>query len=247
MSTQHPDNANTPFFSDRPIIAGETEITEAYYAFSHLDCKEQLWDCEGKESDSYVVKKAFDALNDSKPGKPFPVDEQTCITLGDKTAAQYMKEIELIAPVVNQLSVYIPRRRKRKLHIGLFGYSRKAGSVSLPRAITFCAALYSVGFPPELMGISALNEKELELAKNNYRNFEIDLGEAARYYNPECIAMLPREVIKNAESILSRIPHERDEQHSQITSEIIELIRHHRFSEIPPLVVQAARLRGFLG
>ena len=57
MSTQHPDNATTPFFSDNPVIAGETEITEAYYAFSHLKCREQLWDCEGKESDSYVVKK----------------------------------------------------------------------------------------------------------------------------------------------------------------------------------------------
>ena len=34
----------------------------------------------------------------------------------------------------------VPRRRMRKLHIGLFGYSRSIGGISLPRAISFCAA-----------------------------------------------------------------------------------------------------------
>jgi len=57
MSTQHPDNVNSPFFVHNSIIGGEDEIKEAYYAFSHLGCDEQMWDCEGKEVDSYVVKK----------------------------------------------------------------------------------------------------------------------------------------------------------------------------------------------
>jgi len=35
----------------------EDEIQEAYYAFSHLGCDEQMWDCEGKEVDNYLVKK----------------------------------------------------------------------------------------------------------------------------------------------------------------------------------------------
>ena len=57
MSTQHPDNASTPFFASSSILAGEDEIHEAYYAFSHLGCDEQMWDVEGKEIDTYVVKK----------------------------------------------------------------------------------------------------------------------------------------------------------------------------------------------
>lgn len=57
MSTQHPDNASSPFFSANSILAGEDEIREAYYAFSHLGCDEQMWDVEGKEIDTYVVKK----------------------------------------------------------------------------------------------------------------------------------------------------------------------------------------------
>ena len=57
MSTQHPDNVHQPFFAANSELGGEDEIQEAYYAFSHLGCTEQMWDCEGKETDSYVVKK----------------------------------------------------------------------------------------------------------------------------------------------------------------------------------------------
>ncbi len=57
MSTQHPDNASVPFFAASSVLAGEDEIREAYYAYSHLGCDEQMWDVEGKEIDTYVVKK----------------------------------------------------------------------------------------------------------------------------------------------------------------------------------------------
>jgi phosphoenolpyruvate carboxylase len=57
MSTQHPDNASVPFFASSTVLAGEDEIREAYYAFSHLGCDEQMWDVEGKEIDTHVVKK----------------------------------------------------------------------------------------------------------------------------------------------------------------------------------------------
>ncbi len=56
MSTQHPDNVNSPFFVEDTELGGEDEVQEAYYAFSHLGCDEQMWDCEGKEVDTFVVK-----------------------------------------------------------------------------------------------------------------------------------------------------------------------------------------------
>ncbi|MBI5635821.1 phosphoenolpyruvate carboxylase, partial [Candidatus Micrarchaeota archaeon] len=64
MSTQHPDNVHPPFFAESPSLGGEDEIQEAYYAFSHLGADEQLWDCEGKETDSYVVKKLLSKYPD---------------------------------------------------------------------------------------------------------------------------------------------------------------------------------------
>ncbi|MFN3568432.1 MAG: phosphoenolpyruvate carboxylase, partial [Caldimicrobium sp.] len=57
MSTQHPDNVSLPFFAETTDMSGEDEIQEAYYAFFHLSCDEQMWDSEGKEVDDFVVKK----------------------------------------------------------------------------------------------------------------------------------------------------------------------------------------------
>ena len=57
MSTQHPDNVTMPFFTEGTYFLGEDEIKEAYYVFSHLRCEEQMWDCEGKEVDEFVIKK----------------------------------------------------------------------------------------------------------------------------------------------------------------------------------------------
>ncbi len=57
MSTQHPDNVHLPFFAQGGKIGGEDEVKEAYYSYSHLGIDEQMWDCEGKEVDNYVVKK----------------------------------------------------------------------------------------------------------------------------------------------------------------------------------------------
>src|SRR2546421_9342040 len=57
MSTQHPDNVAMPFFAQSAPITAEDEFREAYYAFSHLGCDEQMWDFEGKEVDGHVVEK----------------------------------------------------------------------------------------------------------------------------------------------------------------------------------------------
>ena len=57
MSTQHPDNVSTPFFSDSDILAGEAEVKEAFFVFSQLGCNEQMWDSEGKAVDNQVVEK----------------------------------------------------------------------------------------------------------------------------------------------------------------------------------------------
>ena len=54
MSTQHPDNVNSPYFANNTQLSGDDEVLEAYYAYSHLGCDEQMWDCDGRK-----VKKIF--------------------------------------------------------------------------------------------------------------------------------------------------------------------------------------------
>src|SRR5436305_14611490 len=61
MSTQHPDNVAMPFFAQSAPLTAEDEVREAYYAFSHLGCDEQMWDFEGKEVDDFVVEKLLSA------------------------------------------------------------------------------------------------------------------------------------------------------------------------------------------
>lgn len=44
----------------------------------------------------------------------------------------YQREVEGLANAINKVSNYVPRRRARKLHIGLFGYSRGFRGVVFP-------------------------------------------------------------------------------------------------------------------
>lgn len=55
MSTQRHHNVRPPFFAENQDMSGNDEIQEAYYVFSHLGCDEQMWNCEGKEVDDFVV------------------------------------------------------------------------------------------------------------------------------------------------------------------------------------------------
>src|SRR3972149_1768205 len=57
MSTQDGDNANTPEWSTDEVIDGNLEVYEAFYAYSTLGCQEVMWDSEGKDTDTRVVRK----------------------------------------------------------------------------------------------------------------------------------------------------------------------------------------------
>ena len=57
MSTQHPDNARVPDWCGGSIIEGDAEVREAFLAFSSLGCDEAMWDSEGKDIDTNVVRK----------------------------------------------------------------------------------------------------------------------------------------------------------------------------------------------
>ena len=105
--------------------------------------------------------------------------------------------IEAIAPLINEVASFMPRRRERLQHIGLFGYSRGVGKVRLPRAIGFTGALYSVGIPPEFIStgrglVRIAEEGLLDIVEQYYPALIDDLKHAGKYLNHENLRALAK-------------------------------------------------------
>ncbi|MCS6783940.1 MAG: phosphoenolpyruvate carboxylase [Candidatus Caldarchaeum sp.] len=99
-----------------------------------------------------------------------------------KASAAYRVFAETAAPSIARVSALVPARRMRKLHIGAFAYSRRIGNVELPRAIPYACSLYSLGLPPELIGLrflQSLSEEEYDLLTDAYVTFLEDLKKVA--------------------------------------------------------------------
>lgn len=124
----------------------------------------------------------------------------------------YQRTVESAANVINMLAKRIPGRRERMQHIGLFGYSRGVGSVSLPRAIKFTSSLYSIGIPPEFIGTGrGLKEAQkngtLKTIEKHYHNLRADFIHAGKYLNKENLEELAknhevfRDIQKDVEAV----------------------------------------------
>jgi phosphoenolpyruvate carboxylase len=189
------------------------------------------------------VQNAVRRLEGRMSGRARPVDEAAALDLMERYTQAYERRLGPLAPLINRVARYIPERRKRKLHIGLFGYARSTGGITLPRAIKFTAALYSVGLPPEFLGLDALDEADLGFVRENYVNFDEDLRTAARFLNAET-GFVPRELASRVADIVDVEP---DEEHTAITGEIARVLRDNDTGRLTSLILSAAHRRRFLG
>ncbi len=212
-----------------------------------------------------TIQKAVQKIEETKAKKPLVVDEEKLLPIIDKLAQAYQKQIQLLAPLINEFSVHIPKRRKRKLHIGLFGYARSAKNgqskeglkggqksqksqkeIHLPRAIPFCASLYSLGLPPELLGLHVLTQKDIDVMAHAYPSFEQDFKDAAQLLNEENFSAFPSEIVKQVKTASSLFPFETKKEHQKITSIILKEWK----TKNPVLaenIERAGWVRGFLG
>ena len=55
--------------------------------------------------------------------------------------------------------------------------------MTLPRAIGFSASLYSIGVPPELLGLASLDEDDLAFVREVYPSIDGDLRAALSFAN----------------------------------------------------------------
>ena len=64
--------------------------------------------------------------------------------------------MQSMAPFINSVAAYVPPERHE--NSTLESTAGCVAGVCLPRAIAFATSLYSIGLPPEFIGMSALNQ-----------------------------------------------------------------------------------------
>ncbi|MEM0449049.1 MAG: phosphoenolpyruvate carboxylase [Methanomassiliicoccales archaeon] len=191
------------------------------------------------------VREGIAKVKERDRGKPRDIDEERARAIIHKITKSYMDQIIRLAPLINEASRFVPRRRKRKLHIGLFGYSRNVKGVRLPRAISLCCAMYSIGLPPEVLGLDALNEKDLEFLRESSPSFDANLMDALRYLNQDSLRLLPEGVgaaIRRLELDVGI-----DAVHKDISTRILEALSKGQHRGLEEDILRAANIRGFLG
>ena len=179
----------------------------------------------------------------------------------EKFSALYQTTVAGILPDLEPIFKAVPRRRERRQHIGLLAYTRTVGKKTLPRAINFTAACYSLGIPPEFIGLGRalmiLSDKEVAAVKTYYRHFKSDVVESGRYLNRDNVERLAQEhsiwrkvkedIILAEEFFGVRFaPKTHDELlHQNLTSQL--LLQRGRSADLSHLIVETGKLRRSLG
>ena len=196
----------------------------------------------------YLLDEVKDAVhflrNHYVPGKATQIDVEAALTLVEPYTKTYKSQVGELAGVVNRMAKFIPKRRDRKLHTGLFGYARSLDGVTLPRAITFTAALYSLGVPPELLGLTALTPATYNRAREVYYFFEEDLRDALRGLNPDS-PYLPPGLLAKLDEL--GIRYEIDPAQKDASDHILKALAEGRTDSVQELVLLAGQARQFLG
>ena len=201
------------------------------------------------DHDTATVRSAIQRIHAHTRKEPTPIDEERATKLLERTMRRYQEQVAHLAGLVNIVAPHVPRRRDRRLHIGLFGYSRNTGEgqqeVQLPRAITFAAALYSLGVPPELLGLDVLTSEDLDFLRQVAPHIEEDLADALRFANEENVRRLlgPESV-----GVMGIFKRDVDREHRALTNLICDWVQEgFNPSHTGQLVEWAAQTRGFLG
>ena len=198
--------------------------------------------------DKDTVREGIRQISVHERGEPVPIDQERASEVIEKATAEYQAQVQKLIRAISTVSNHIPRRRDRRLHVGLFGYGRSmegVEGVTLPRAIRFTASLYSIGVPPELLGLAALDQADLAFVREVYPNLDSDLRAALRFANERHVKELLGEPYLR---LLGQFTDEIDRVHEGLTSAIRASISGSSATEhVSHFVEEAAHLRRFLG
>ena len=198
--------------------------------------------------DEDTVREGIRQIHAHERGEPVPIDQERAIEVIEKATAEYQAQVQKLLRSISTVSNHIPRRRDRRMHVGLFGYGRSmegVEGVTLPRAIRFTASLYSIGVPPELLGLAALDEADLAFVREVYPNLDSDLRASLRFANERHVKELLGESYLR---LLGQFVDEIDRVHQGMTTAIRASIADSNTTmRVSHFVEEAAHLRRFLG
>ena len=198
--------------------------------------------------DRETVSEGIRKILEHKRTEPTYIDQERARVIIDKSTEEYQARVQEMTDVIRTVSSHVPRRRERKMHVGLFGYGRSlggVGGVTLPRAIGFAASLYSIGVPPELLGLACLTEDDLIFIREVYPNLDGDLRAALRFTNERHVRDLLGEPYL---SLVGQFTDEIDRVHEGLTSAIwASVVQEDAAMNVFHYVEEAAHLRHFLG
>lgn len=190
------------------------------------------------------VRAACEHLKSRVIGPATPVDTERALAVIERYSEAYRRSVVELAATINRMAKYVPARRARKLHIGLFGYARELGGVTLPRAISFTCSLYSQGLPPELIAFDALSQNDLAFVHEAYPSFEAKISEALCFTDFDGPLM--------TDSLRASLEHagyrfESHEEHLELVRRMRRALDEGDTAQLTDLVSRAALLRRFLG
>jgi phosphoenolpyruvate carboxylase len=208
-----------------------------------------------------AIKRLETLLPNTKPQIIDHNDQRRLEAIGALSTPLYQATLSGIAQDMGAFFDAVPRRRDRRQHIGLLAYGRSMGQQKMPRAITFTAGFYSIGVPPEFIGLGRslrkLKTSDVELVRKYYHNLISDLEIAGHFLNTDNLSKLAdknsawkqiQTDIADAEEVLGLKfgPHSKDEhRHSKLSSDAL-LIKDNR-EVLTSLIDQMAGLRRSLG
>lgn len=188
-------------------------------------------------------------------------DQDQLVAIAELSSAKYQSSLQEIIGEMQPIFRAIPKRRDRRQHIGLLAYGRSVSGEKLPRAITFTGGFYSIGIPPEFIGLGRalreMNSKQLEILKDNYKSLANDLVQAGRFLNKDNLKNLAKQNagwnqiisdVESAETILdlSFAPETADEKaHQQLSLEILNT--RNNPEKLSQLIEESASLRKSIG
>ncbi|UXD21516.1 phosphoenolpyruvate carboxylase [Ignicoccus pacificus DSM 13166] len=186
-------------------------------------------------------------------------EEQRLISMAWKASEVYVQRLDRLVDAIQFMSKLVLGTRAR-----LDTYKRKAKTgKEMPRAIKFCASMYSMGLGPSLVGASVIEDfakgdaynlevlmKFLTLLKKDW-GFDLaysNLDVFKKYVDEKTFEMIKKD-IDTIKEYFGDLPSPKtpDEKYMNKLKELREKIEAAEISRAKALVVELAEMRGFLG